>query len=612
MSQNIIPSAFEAFRNQQEIAGQPLVLDEILLANIPHLNPDKPVNRDTVVCQPEWVVHRQAPTQAGVLNHQAVAYALVLDTRVGDFSFNAMFLTHKASGTIAMAVYKGNEDKLATTPTQTGNSLVKTLVMQYDGAAAATQLHVDASSWMVDYQGRFAGLMQDDVAANMDMYGKNAFLTDAFMPQLQGDNWHCAAGVAYVSGIRCEMTTTQPVTGTGPLLVLDVWQQGTATGAWQTEFALRQCQQLPESSTDAEGFHHYYALVARYTEGQWYDARTKGGLEKHLLATDPHSQYVRKDHISSSLTLNSQQHVASAQALSLLKKRVDYSVALGQGAVSDMGQWDASTGSYPAKPYVTDDAGQGQTVSGFWLVTKGGTVQGVEYGIGDKLNYTKNEDTFFKTDNTESVTSINGRKGAVNLTLNDFAGTAGNAGMLAGSSKEQIIATARAGLSANGHTHDDRYYPKGTSDARYQPKGSYAASNHTHDDRYLGKNARAADAAKLEGSSKAQIIAAAKNSYSEKLLWQNAAGLGTGTIVLSEPYTIFNALLIISSYDSKTYLHTHLVTKTALDFAKGKKLPLNIIAQASAEWIVTVSADNRTLAMYDENAVIFAIYGVTF
>ncbi len=100
MSQNIIPSAFEAYRTQCELSGQSVVLDEILLANIPDLDPNAPVDRNKVECQPQWIVHRQAPTQVGALNHNAIAYALVLDTRVGDFAFNAIFLTNKASGTI--------------------------------------------------------------------------------------------------------------------------------------------------------------------------------------------------------------------------------------------------------------------------------------------------------------------------------------------------------------------------------------------------------------------------------------------------------------------------------------------------------------------------------
>jgi hypothetical protein len=73
------------------------------------------------------------------------------------------------------------------------------------------------------------------------------------------------------------------------------------------------------------------------------------------------------------------------------------------GSVIDKGYIDLSGGAYPAKP----------AFSAFWKVTVGGTVGGEEYGIGDTLVYTKPQDTFYKIDNTESVSSVAGFKGAV-------------------------------------------------------------------------------------------------------------------------------------------------------------------------------------------------------
>ncbi|TKW65155.1 MAG: hypothetical protein DI616_15625 [Paracoccus denitrificans] len=80
------------------------------------------------------------------------------------------------------------------------------------------------------------------------------------------------------------------------------------------------------------------------------------------------------------------------------------------GVISDMGAWDASTGSYPAKP---------QYGSAFWKVTVGGTVDGVQYGVGDTLMYTRTLGEFYKIDNTESVTSVNGKTGTVVITKGD-------------------------------------------------------------------------------------------------------------------------------------------------------------------------------------------------
>lgn len=82
------------------------------------------------------------------------------------------------------------------------------------------------------------------------------------------------------------------------------------------------------------------------------------------------------------------------------------------GALMDGGAADLSAGVYP-QPVVVS----GTSRPTFWKVTKGGTVGGVDYGVGDTLIYTvADSGSYYKIDNTESVTSVQGEKGAVTLT----------------------------------------------------------------------------------------------------------------------------------------------------------------------------------------------------
>ena len=82
------------------------------------------------------------------------------------------------------------------------------------------------------------------------------------------------------------------------------------------------------------------------------------------------------------------------------------------GALIDGGAADLSTGVYPQPVQVS-----GTARPTFWKVTKGGTVGGVDYGVGDTLIYTvAGNGSYYKIDNTESVTSVQGEKGAVTLT----------------------------------------------------------------------------------------------------------------------------------------------------------------------------------------------------
>lgn len=79
------------------------------------------------------------------------------------------------------------------------------------------------------------------------------------------------------------------------------------------------------------------------------------------------------------------------------------------GSLADGGAVDLSSGAYPPKP----------TKSTFWKVTVGGTVNGIQYGIGDTLVFTFTLDEFYKIDNTESVSSVAGKTGVVTLNKTD-------------------------------------------------------------------------------------------------------------------------------------------------------------------------------------------------
>ncbi|MCR9840093.1 phage tail fiber domain-containing protein [Vibrio parahaemolyticus] len=106
---------------------------------------------------------------------------------------------------------------------------------------------------------------------------------------------------------------------------------------------------------------------------------------------------------------------ANAEAAREAADRAEVAAATLTGALVELGNADLSTGVYP-EPYTDLN---GQVRSCFWKVIKGGTVSGVEYGVGDTLVYSETLEDYYKIDNTESVTSVNGHKGAVTLTKND-------------------------------------------------------------------------------------------------------------------------------------------------------------------------------------------------
>lgn len=89
--------------------------------------------------------------------------------------------------------------------------------------------------------------------------------------------------------------------------------------------------------------------------------------------------------------------------------------ALETGAMIEAGSVDLSGGIYPEP--LKDLEGNNRAC--FWKVTASGTVSGVDYGIGDSLVYSAETDSYYKIDNTESVTSVNGKQGVVELSAGD-------------------------------------------------------------------------------------------------------------------------------------------------------------------------------------------------
>lgn len=84
------------------------------------------------------------------------------------------------------------------------------------------------------------------------------------------------------------------------------------------------------------------------------------------------------------------------------------------GNLMDQGPWDAATGVYPTKP----------AVSSFWKVISNGSAtdsgETISYGIGDTLMFSKPMENFYKIDNTENVSAVNGHTGIVVLDKTDI------------------------------------------------------------------------------------------------------------------------------------------------------------------------------------------------
>lgn len=281
MSQ-VITNAFEQYWQSSLAAEQPVVLDEFILADIPNLDINAPIDPDTGLPPAGQIVHRQTVDQRGRINNNAVAYTIVMDTTVGDFSFNAMYLRNKTNGVIGMIVYKGRENKLKTDQTtgQTGTSLVKSMLMGYDQAAEATITHVDAGTWQIDYAARLRGMDEDIRQLQADLYGHNTFVGDGFKVVEKDGAYQVTPGVAIVGGLRVELKQPEIIhPGTKQIGVwVDVHRSGSLLSEHQNHFTIITSVADLADHVDSNGYPHYVAKLGTVkADSTVIDDRGQGG-----------------------------------------------------------------------------------------------------------------------------------------------------------------------------------------------------------------------------------------------------------------------------------------------------------------------------------------------
>ncbi|KHA56851.1 hypothetical protein NM74_09950 [Aeromonas hydrophila] len=265
MSQ-VITNAFASYWQACLTDELPVVLDAFVLANIPGLDPDGEISPDDGLPPAAQIVHRQAVDQRGRINLDAVAYTIVMDTSVGDFEFNAMYLINTESNLVGMIVHKGLEAKLKTDEAsgQTGNSLVKSMLMEYDRASLATVTTVDAGTWQIDYAARLAGMDEDMRRLTLPLYGPAWFEGDGFLVTNNAGVYHVSPGNAAIGGLLAVQPEDEIVTPDAlPMGVwVDVHRAGSVTGAWKNHVSLVLSAEDLIDYTDDGGYQHHVAKLA--------------------------------------------------------------------------------------------------------------------------------------------------------------------------------------------------------------------------------------------------------------------------------------------------------------------------------------------------------------
>ena len=259
---SLITPQFERYVAEQSIAHGTVQFDEFIFANIPGLNENNLAQYLTMPTSAQ-IVHRQAVSQSGVINENAVVYSVTIGTEVGDFDFNFIGLINRSKNLLAVAVQTDTVKKIRNKNAVQGNSITRNILLEFSGAKALTGINVNANTWQIDFTVRLHGLDEKIRLTNRDLYGRAVFFDDSFLVKRKtGNQFTIQPGTAYVEGIRMDLGAEHHLTANSlPCSIYaDVVHHCTVTGEYQTE--IKYLTQSKADYVDTANRQHYVQILA--------------------------------------------------------------------------------------------------------------------------------------------------------------------------------------------------------------------------------------------------------------------------------------------------------------------------------------------------------------
>lgn len=207
-----------------------LLADQILFANIDGLDHTQtPPITETV---PETLVHTAQVTRASNLNADTAVFTTVLESHVGDFSFNWLGLYNSEYDVLIQVSYEPVQQKIATDGPTVGNVLAKGLALQVLGGQSVLNMQTATESWQFDFTGRQKAAEEIQRNAMRAVYGSGAYVTAAGSVTKGASVYQVAPGQAIIDGLRIDLPATDTAIASDnapenyPFYVYaEVWQQ---------------------------------------------------------------------------------------------------------------------------------------------------------------------------------------------------------------------------------------------------------------------------------------------------------------------------------------------------------------------------------------------------
>ncbi|OCG60813.1 phage tail-collar fiber domain-containing protein [Gilliamella sp. Nev3-1] len=325
MSKTAIVKTGEQFFIKQLSKSQPIKLDRVIFANINGVNGNTNIDTNSKMPAQNQIVYTAPVTQCGLLNDKTVVYSVILDTSVGDFSFNYIGLVNSETDTLCMVMHTDLTKKIKTAGQRQGNTITESIWLEIDNASESTGITVNAQTWQIDYSKRLAGEDERIRLTNYDLYNRLA-IHSGFTITKNNNQLTVSAGLAYVAGLRVEHIAQKAVkVKNNQSLYIDAWLAGTVTGEWSVNYNLIAGTNLKDYEKNR--FKHFVERVASV------DANGK------LVVVKPKSFITTYDHATTEKTgivrLNSSTNSTSeTEAATPLAVKKAYDLAAGAVKIS--------------------------------------------------------------------------------------------------------------------------------------------------------------------------------------------------------------------------------------------------------------------------------------
>ena len=191
---------------KRRAAAQAFTIDSVKFANVTNLKAN-PEATDTTPSTIAYTYNKSL--NLSYLNPDTVIYSVHLDSSIGNFHFN--WVGYYVNNVLCFIEHVPLHQKIKTAGNTVGNSFIRNLRVVTSRGADLSGASAPAQTWQVDYTASFQDLSTGIESINQHLYGKIAFLSDAFQiyeKSASQNDFNIKGGTAYFEGFEVKLANS--------------------------------------------------------------------------------------------------------------------------------------------------------------------------------------------------------------------------------------------------------------------------------------------------------------------------------------------------------------------------------------------------------------------